>query len=109
MSNSSPGNCDDDPASASMDDNRFASDIPINADDKIRNAFIKDCLKAYSIMDWKGDWLFEYCADDFSSFGAEDFALLPKIDSQLLRELLRRRDVYVRKGHGSLYWMLCLK
>lgn len=51
-------------------------------------------------MDLHGATLSEYFSEDFASFDAGMFTRVAKNDRRLLRDLLRKRGVYVRKGRG---------
>lgn len=51
-------------------------------------------------MEWEGETLSEYFADDFANFSISDFKGLPNNDRQNLRDFLWKCGVYVRKGRG---------
>lgn len=82
------------------DDPRFANGLSNNADGETCAAFFKCCVANYRRMEWKGSTLSEYFADDFESFSENDFNGIPNNDRRTMRDLLRKRGVYVKKGRG---------
>ena len=102
MSSSSHGGSGSGPTPPHPDDSRFANGLADDADDETRNAFVKYCIANYRRMEWEGSTLSEYFADDFSTFTAAHFASIPNNDRRILRDFLRKRKVYVKKGRGSL-------
>ena len=108
MSTSSPGTSGGDPPTPlpptppSTDDARFANGLPDNADAEARLAFFKYCLSTYRRMDWTDKTLSEYFADDFKPFTLEHMNAIPNNDRRVMRDLLRKRGVFVRKGRGVL-------
>lgn len=104
MSTNSPGTNQGDPPSTPPHtiEARFATGLPDSADDETRLAFFNYCIENYKHMDWKGDSLSEYFADDFANFTVDNFASIPNNSRRTMRDLLRKRGVYVRKGRGVL-------
>lgn len=56
---------------------RFATGLPDSADEETRLAFFNYRIQTYKHMDWKGDFLSKYFADDFANFTAEHFSAIP--------------------------------
>lgn len=53
-------------------------------------------------MEWEGSTLSEYFTEDFKAFTSDHFSEIPTNDRRTMRDFLRKRGVYVRKGRGVL-------
>lgn len=48
-------------------------------------------------MDWKSDYLWKCFADDYANITVDPFAAIPNDRWPVVRDIFRRRGVYVRK------------
>lgn len=62
--------------------------------------FFKYCYANYRRFDWEGATLSEYFATDFEGFTVNDFNGISNNDRRHMRNFLRKRGVYVKKGRG---------
>lgn len=73
-----------------------------NAEDTMRERFMRYCVGLYKKIGWKGSALPEYFAEDFSSFDDNMFAQVNCFLRRDLRDTLRKQEVYVRNGRQIL-------
>lgn len=89
------------PASLTLEDEElFAKNLPYDATEELGLIFFKCCIANYKQMDRLSDTPSESFADDISAFTTEDFTNVPSNGRASMRDLLRTRGVYVRKGSG---------
>lgn len=81
-------------------ENRFRKGLPENASAEDKNLFAIYCLENYERKTWKNDTLSEYFAEDFEKYSVEDFRNLDTDIRRRLRDHLRDKGVYVRKGRN---------
>lgn len=79
---------------------RFRNGLPADATQEDKKEFALYALNNYRAQEWNGSSLSEYFAEDFASFSIDDFATVDSDTRRNLRDLLRKRGVFVPKGRN---------